>query len=72
MNRNAWIMLAIVAAGAYFLIRRAQTGATAVAAPAGGYTPIPRTFFTAEQAGADLQRAYGTAVPSGAAREMMR
>jgi len=69
------VIFGLIGAGVFFLLRNMrQTPPSAApgSVPAGGYTQVPPAFFQPEQAGADLNRAYGSPVPSGASRDLIR
>lgn len=72
MKRDTLIMLAVLAAGAYFILRRLRDEAVTAVVPAGGFTKVPSFTLGPQHAGAELQRATGSVLPSGAARELIR
>jgi len=72
MNRNTLMMLAIVAVGAFFMLRRLREQAIVAVVPPGGYTKVPGFVLGPEHAGEELRRATGSVLPTGAMRELIR
>jgi len=72
MNRDTLLMLAIVAVGAFFILRRLREQAIVAVVPSGGYTKVPGFVLGPEHAGEELRRATGSTLPAGTMREMIR
>lgn len=72
MNKNTLLMLAVVAVGAFVILRRLREQAITAVAPAGGYTKVPGFVLGPEHTGEALRRATGSVLPTGSARELIR
>jgi hypothetical protein len=81
MRVQNMVLIGLLGAGVYLLLRNLReraavpqpvsTGFQSGGATA-GYTQVPESFFKAEQAGSDLYKAYGSVLPSGASRDLIR
>lgn len=79
MNATRLATYALIGFGVYLILRNVRSASGAVSAPLlppKGNTPnattVPPSFFNASQAGSDLQKAYGTATPTGESRNLIR
>jgi hypothetical protein len=84
MRVQNMILIGLLGAGVYFLLRNLrERQAQAVATPttptaafrsggASNATTVPPSFFQPEHAGSDLYKAYGSVLPSGASRDLIR